>query len=1326
MYVSGGVGPAYSVAAQGKRRAAVGHSVVVGSAEFAERRVKAELSLNETLPNAFYGLAEAQGVSVTLDNSDGAYTFLAKEEARGKLVRVRRYDESTGELIKVFEGIIDSYSVGDEVQLQAVSQDLTILDTVLPKNRVVSHDQLITSTSLRDVEAIFPKAKDISVPINIVLGRAKHVPLIYVAEDRDSILQRFDFLVCEEIADIEQVYKVFDGKRIPAFSVDARVSNYGLLGTEYLLSLIDPISINLPEDTFPDTYVVVTGSAGDSRRIGSQQRIVSYNATSNTFTLAGPLAGGAQYGDIVTIREWGLLPGDVYPGRTAVRFHNPLIVDQSQSMTAYVARYRQPQRNLCRWTEHLWNPNYWTHDLNHFGNPLPDSDKVESPNRENTALRLDSTVHGTAWQRVTKPSGATGTYTFSCWARVQSAGPTLQMMCNEKTSGDIVTIRKLGTVTPTTSWVRYAVTYSGYSDDLEIGLRTVGGAIDIWGTQIEIGPQAMSYEPVAGVNQSFRWSIPEAMKEILSNPVWGLSQPIREPAFAQAIVDLDPYFLRTGGSIPSIDGTAGTAKEILEELAQMRGIRLGKKGSAWSIEVDKPKTSVATFGMEGTPWTNIKEMSPITRTTLTNMVKTLRIRYGGDISAATQQPVYPFLIDYKLNDKELGQLREIILRFAGDGNTADRGGQYIKNRLVLDENRSTIVIGEEGRTLKLSDVITVVAPRRQPENRLKYSEDMSISPWVVTGTATKNIGIDPERRSRSATLLASGTLVKQTTVDTGQQAFGRVWLKAVSTPTSATVRIRVGGLEKVLVVPVGSGWKEIGPLHADGTPYLMVWGPGTGLNTADLEVEATGGQPILAWGAQVTFDYPKPYLRTTDAAYPPTLTWQVAAIGRTDLATSSCDIIPYDSTALFAYSPAPLSSDPDEEQDTDPRTVPPDPPGDFVVPHSPPTVTAAAGVDMGPEGITDSWGIVSWAMPARCVRVTVQRKKGDAYRWEDCGSVTTNEVPIGQTAELEIRQFTPGLEYSLRAVAINSVGLSHASETLSFVAWGDTYAPDPPFSVTVVQGTGRLVNITVRLTDRHPDLIPIDFDHVNLYRTTTEVTDNTHAVTSRDHNSFDRIENAAKFVFHDMSVLYGEKYYYWVEIVDKTGNASAYYPTGAGIPVSHMVDGTIVDTDGEIHRIDSTEELTTLIVGTIEVTGPEGTGADSIKIWAQPGSEINFVNSAGLSIGTINVIDSGSTGAISIDPSFPNICYFFLGGSRPWRELTIRGNHVEINADPSGLGGLNDGFLQLIADTIELPGQICVENIQTGAPGGSISKYINVYQIIAGTVTLVGKIPLYV
>jgi len=132
VYVAGGVGPAHSIAVQAQRKSGCGYSIVVGSAEFAERRVKADLNLSEGLPNVFYGVQTPQDVTITLDNSDGAYSFLAQEEVYGKLVRVRRYDEDTGQILKVFEGEIEEWSVKDEVLIRAVSHSHTGLDTVLP------------------------------------------------------------------------------------------------------------------------------------------------------------------------------------------------------------------------------------------------------------------------------------------------------------------------------------------------------------------------------------------------------------------------------------------------------------------------------------------------------------------------------------------------------------------------------------------------------------------------------------------------------------------------------------------------------------------------------------------------------------------------------------------------------------------------------------------------------------------------------------------------------------------------------------------------------------------------------------------------------------------------------------------------------------------------------------------------------------------------------------------------------------------------------------------------------------------------------------------
>ncbi len=1330
VYAAAGDGPAYSICAQGRRRSGTGYSLVVGNQEFFERRIKAHLSLSQSLPNSYYGVMDPQSGSVDIGNEDGAFTFLAAEEVYGNRIRIRRYDEDSGEVTKVFEGEIDSWDVDrSSVTINFASYSSNALDIQIPRNRIVSHD-LIDETdgeiNNNDVEVVFVGAKDIGEPIPVVFGRANRVPLGLISEKPDADPPTFDYIVCEGLADVEEVFKPFgDGKYYPAGSSTVTVAAYvdNLDGT-CNVTLLDPPQIEGPEDFFIDQYAVVTGSSVNVDAVGQQLRITGYDSVARQLLFEKTFAV-LSVGDTITVREWGSFPGTIVTGRTVVRFHQSQTQDFG-GLQARVARYHPVFRNLCRWTEQIWNPKLWRYTLSSDWDGV--EAQSESPTREKTASVFDNNYHGWAFQRITKPAGAT-TFTASLWAKAldPDAISEFSIVARDHSSSGAIVSQRRGVHLPTTEWVRYATTFTGQSGDgyFEIGAMCSSPLVAVWGMQLEVGTVATDYEPVANTGQGFRWSIPDAIREILSNPVWGANQQVSAPSFAQALVDLSPLMLRVCGCLPTVDGDSMTVKEFVEELMRARGLQLGRRGSVWTLTVDKPRDPVATFGTDGTSHGGIISMSPISNVNVSQVTKKLRVRYGGNLAATSQKPVYPFIIDYVVGDK--GQPADAILHFANDPNTADRIGQYITNNLRLSRQSASISVGDDGRNIQLGNLVQVIAPDVQPENRLLYSEDFSQAAWTVSGgTATARAAIDPPRRARSATRLTSGATANQAAAETvtGEQVFGRVWVKS-DAPSNAILRIIAGAKVTTVTSPTGTGWHEM---------TGSVWSSPGATVAPELEVEIDGGAAVYVWGAQLTFDYQKAYKRTGASTVLPQLLWRVTNINRSDADQSELSLLPY-STTLYDYVPAKVSNDPDIDDEVDPRTVPPDPPTDFIVPPSavpygtPPPITAAAGVDQSTEGNSDSWAVVSWTMPARAIRCYAQRRKIGTNRWEDCGTVETSEIPVGQTASLDIHYFTAGLGYELRVVSVNSASLTNYSVTGTFVAWGDTVAPawTDQSAITVVQGTGRSIEVRINITNYEPDVKPVDFLEVEIYRTTDDVVDTLHAASDWAHNSRKLAYSGSALRFVDQEVKIGKTYYYFAYLLDRTRNKSDRLGTAVG--------ETTGVSSGALGRIPS-EEIETLTVGTIDVKGPEdGTGVAAIRVWDSPGAELSFVTTFLASednprtVAAFQIIPG--TDELRLVPGENLQQQFTIGGNiaaaatNLFSQITLRSRSINLEAQ----GGLTDPYIGIraIGGTILLQSDtLMLEDamIQTYDVGGMTNtKVLEVYDVNGN---FVGAIPIYV
>jgi hypothetical protein len=1047
-----------SVVVQRPAESSFGASVVVQGRDFFRRGLTNEVAITERLPNVYYGLTEVDDVVLNYDNLRGQLNVLQTEEARGAPVRIRRYDERSGEVLEVYQGVLSDVNVGDEVQTTVLPHALDILDQTLPKNT-------ITTTE-------FPQSVDTGAQIPIVMGRAPRVSCPYVRED--TLNEVYDYLVCEGIAAIESVQR--DG--VPTLTAA------GVIGS--LLSRFDGrvyLALDAGDTAPRGTYtrLFLTFTSGEHK--GSGFEILDHGPFD---VITGPYGSGAQHSNVVqlaqadmdtlpalwmhhdtyTITEYRVLPGTAYAGRTALRFrYRQVSGGQLQRITADVARYRAPRKNRLRASEDFLDAHWIRTNVvpkNDAGDIAPD---FVTPAWRGAFAGPTSTIRQTV--PIAGGVGLNDFWTFSLFAK--GASTTGQAVLTISSNG-VGQVPLSATLVGGYYGERIAFTKSGNwgtgATEITVEISTASAKTLVFANaQLEMGNPTY-YEPVDADGRAFLWSFPDAISEILSNSRWGLGQLVDAPSFEAAnaalsvghyggVLNGDLMTLRCQGSLPDVFGEGGTAKDVLDELLMIRSLRLGISGSAWRLSADMPGAPAAgIFGTEETPYDNIASIGLVNRRGGADAVKSLKVLYQPEVVQRTTDLIPVFAYEVTLAVSLAGTEKVLPLRWVRDHSTAAHQLQHLTYRLRLAERSLPIDVGHDGRALRAGDIITLVAPRHQPENLL--FDDAA----PLGGTAWS--GTDPARRTNGAVAFdfpatpsheveAGQTLFNQYVTPfsaaAGHRVIATIWLRA-AVATSDFV-LRVGSYDpfgsgpdapysEVENVPVqiGTHWRQYRVEHT--------FGRGTAGDTTFAIVLPVGkaAQRLYYANAQVVYEYDKAYVRSAgfwgiDGAQgwstPPLARWQVQECRRTNVNSLSLVLYPHDDV-MFVFNhdgdwPA-LRAEAVVEEPANPT---PELATGLTLPPAPPANTAAAGVDSVTQGsvtTSTSWAEISFLMPTRnAVGVRVQLRKQSEIAWADIGTVVAAEAAPGTRAAVMARGLVSGQKYEVRVVSFTPSGLVNGLDT---------------------------------------------------------------------------------------------------------------------------------------------------------------------------------------------------------------------------------------------------------------------------------------------------------
>lgn len=206
------------------------------------------------------------------------------------------------------------------------------------------------------------------------------------------------------------------------------------------------------------------------------------------------------------------------------------------------------------------------------------------------------------------------------------------------------------------------------------------------------------------------------------------------------------------------------------------------------------------------------------------------------------------------------------------------------------------------------------------------------------------------------------------------------------------------------------------------------------------------------------------------------------------------------------------------EEPTPPDTVLPDP---FTVVT--PTLTLASDTTVNTDGSIVPRIKATWVDPT------------DGYtdyyvlQYKKTGDSSWTSLNISRSDEHYITGVKIGVQYQVRLKSVNTYGVSSAFDTETNTPGGDTTAPGLASSLSA---TTALKGIALKWTNPSDK----DFDHVDIYRYTTDTQGSATVIASVKTNSY-----------ADTNVTSGQDYYYWLKTVDTTFNASAFFPATNGV-----------------------------------------------------------------------------------------------------------------------------------------------------------------------------------
>jgi len=317
-------------------------------------------------------------------------------------------------------------------------------------------------------------------------------------------------------------------------------------------------------------------------------------------------------------------------------------------------------------------------------------------------------------------------------------------------------------------------------------------------------------------------------------------------------------------------------------------------------------------------------------------------------------------------------------------------------------------------------------------------------------------------------------------------------------------------------------------------------------------------------------------------------------------------------------------------------------------------------------------------------------------------------VTLGQVNVEAVHVLEPGLIYDLEVYGYNSANASEfrysvPAQILNHFADFDLIAPSAAASLLVRQSGTKTIEIEAAFTP------PADWGTTNLYRNT--VNSSASAVL---------IESGKKKIFHDQNIVYGTTYFYWVKVVDRTGNLSGFSPVGS-ITVTQLVTGDYSDDSISTNKMQNLSvtnaKITDLAVTNAKIASLAVTSA-KIADLAVTNAKINDLNASKITAGSLRV-DQVGAGASEIFVDAPAAIRLEQDASAPARvafqsaagtiNTTIEATNTELSISPTSH---DNGFVLLLGEPGQGWSSVGINSahsiiLQPAVSGGSGRVYIS-------------------
>lgn len=212
----------------------------------------------------------------------------------------------------------------------------------------------------------------------------------------------------------------------------------------------------------------------------------------------------------------------------------------------------------------------------------------------------------------------------------------------------------------------------------------------------------------------------DAIKNFLSDATWGLGDNIDAASFTAAANDLD-----TIGNM-YCDGSVNEqrkARDVLDELMFPARARIWRAADGeWEIHIDQTGASVLDVGDNDGFYNNAEVISTFSTPT-SEALRHVVVHYSLDPS----NDDIPFKeVDVAVHTG-FGVTRTYELPFVMEDATAAHVLNYLKNRSIYSDDRTSLRVGMEGRDLAVGEIVTVTAPERNLTSKDYIIEGISKS-----------------------------------------------------------------------------------------------------------------------------------------------------------------------------------------------------------------------------------------------------------------------------------------------------------------------------------------------------------------------------------------------------------------------------------------------------------------------------------------------------------------------------------------------------------------------------------------------------------------------